>query len=74
MLTYGFDQFGAAQVVLGLLVIAASLEAFAGICLGCHAFAVLMRAGVIPARICEECNDIWARRSDRSAPVATHSA
>lgn len=74
VLTYGFDQFSAAQVVLGLLVIAAALEAFAGICLGCRVFAVLMRAGVIPARICEECNDIWARRPDRSVPVATHSA
>lgn len=73
VLTYGFGQFGAAQVVLGVLVVAASLEAFAGFCLGCQAFALLMRAGVIPARICEECNDIWARRSDRSAPVATPS-
>jgi hypothetical protein len=71
VLTYGFDQFGWAQVVLGLLVVAASLEAFAGICLGCRAFAALMRAGVIPARICEECNDIWARRPDRSLPIAS---
>lgn len=71
VLTYVFDQFGAAQVVLGLLVIAASLEAFAGICLGCRAFAVLMRVGVIPARICEECNDIWARRPDRAAPAVS---
>jgi hypothetical protein len=64
VLTYGFDAFGAAQVVLGLLVVAASLESFAGFCLGCHAFALLMRAGVIPASVCEECNDIWARRDD----------
>lgn len=60
-LTYGADRFDLAQVVLGLLVVAASREAFAGVCLGCHAFALLMRAGVIPARICEECNDIWSR-------------
>lgn len=71
VLTYGFDRFGAAQVVLGLLVIAASLEAFAGLCLGCRAFALLMRAGVIPAQICEECNNIWERRADRSIPVAS---
>ena len=35
-LTYGFDQFTAAKAVLGLIVIAASLEAFAGYCLGCE--------------------------------------
>ncbi|MDQ2649854.1 MAG: DUF4395 domain-containing protein [Actinomycetota bacterium] len=59
VLTCGFDQFGAAQVVLGLLVVAASLEAFAGVCLGCITFAFLMRRGVIPASVCESCNDIW---------------
>jgi hypothetical protein len=68
VLTYGFDAFGAAQVVLGLLVVAASLEAFAGFCLGCKAFALLMKAGLIPAEVCEECNDIWSR-PDRSLPV-----
>jgi len=73
VLTYGFDRFDLAQVVLGLLVVAASLEAFAGFCLGCQAFALLMRAGLIPARVCEECNDIWARGSERTAPVATSS-
>lgn len=68
-LTYGFGSFGAAQVVLGVLVVAASLEAFAGHCLGCQAFALLMRAGVIPERICEECADVWARR-DRVGTLA----
>jgi hypothetical protein len=66
-LTYGADRFDLAQVVLGLLVVAASLEAFAGVCLGCRMFAVLMRAGVIPERVCEECNDISSRRE----PLAT---
>lgn len=70
VLTYGFDRFDLAQVVLGLLVVAASLEAFLGLCLGCKAFALLMRAGVVPAKVCEECNDIWARGRDRSAPLA----
>lgn len=63
VLTYGFDAFGAAQVVLGVLVVAASLEAFAGFCLGCRIFALLMRTGVIPDSVCEECNDIWRRSS-----------
>lgn len=61
LLTYGYDRFDAAQVVLGLLLVAASLEAFIGLCLGCKAFALLMRVGVIPESVCESCNDIWGR-------------
>jgi hypothetical protein len=47
----------------GLLAItaAASLEAGLGLCLGCQAFRVLMRAGVIPDSACESCADIWSR-------------
>ena len=60
VLTYGFDEFGAAKVVLGLLVVAAFLESALGLCLGCKAFAVLMRVGVIPEEVCERCNNIWA--------------
>jgi hypothetical protein len=48
-------------VVLAALVVAASLEAFVGLCLGCKAFAVLMRVGVIPREVCESCDDIWGR-------------
>jgi hypothetical protein len=51
----------AAQIVLGLLIVAASLEAFAGYCLGCKSFALLMRLGVIPESVCEECNNIDLR-------------
>jgi len=71
VLTYGFDAFGAAQVVLGVLVVAASLEAFAGFCLGCWMFALLIRARVLPERVCEECNDIWARLEARSSAAAS---
>jgi hypothetical protein len=69
VLTYAFDAFGAAQWVLALLVVAASLEAFAGLCLGCQAFALLMRAGVIPPEVCEACDDIWSRTADRRTEV-----
>jgi hypothetical protein len=51
----------AAQVVLGLLLVAASLEAFAGYCLGCKTFALLMRVGLIPESVCEECNNVGLR-------------
>lgn len=60
VLTYGFDQFGAAQVLLALLVVPAALEAFAGWCLGCAIFAQLMRTGIIPASVCTQCDDIWS--------------
>ncbi len=45
----------ATWVLLGMLTAAAVLESAAGICLGCIAFAALMRAGVIPESVCEEC-------------------
>jgi hypothetical protein len=62
VLALGFGLVGAAYVVLGLLVVAASLEAFVGLCLGCKIFALLMRTGIIPEEICEECNDLWGRQ------------
>jgi Domain of unknown function (DUF4395) len=52
--------WGAAQIVLALLAVAAFLESALGLCLGCKAFAVLMRVGVIPPEVCERCNNIWA--------------
>jgi hypothetical protein len=61
VLLFGFDQVGAAKVVLSLLIVAALLESAFGICLGCKVFAILMRAGIIPASVCEECSDIWSR-------------
>jgi hypothetical protein len=61
VLALGFGQVGAAYVVLGFLTVAATLESVFGYCLGCKIFAVLMRVGVIPDAVCEECNDIWAR-------------
>lgn len=45
----------AGWTLIVLLVVAASLEAFIGLCLGCAIFGVLQRRGIIPAGICEEC-------------------
>ena len=59
VLGFGFDAWGAAKVVLALLVVAATLESVFALCLGCKAFAVLMRVGLIPEDVCEECNNIW---------------
>jgi Domain of unknown function (DUF4395) len=52
--------WGAAQIVLGLLSVAALLESAFGLCLGCKAFAVLMRFGIVPEAVCERCNNIWS--------------
>ncbi len=55
VLALGFGATGAAYAVLGALITAATLEAAFGLCLGCKAFAVLMRLGVVPAEVCERC-------------------
>jgi uncharacterized protein DUF4395 len=58
VLALGFGLTTAAYVLLGLLIVAATLESVFGLCLGCRAFAVLMRVGLIPAEVCERCNNI----------------
>jgi hypothetical protein len=58
ILAFGFSQWVTAQFVLGLLAGAAFLEAAFGLCLGCKAFAMLMRIGAIPPEVCERCNDV----------------
>ena len=55
------DLDTASRVVIAMLAGAASLEAFVGFCLGCAIFSRLMRWGVIPQSVCEDCNDISAR-------------
>jgi hypothetical protein len=55
--------WGAAQIVLAFLVVAAVLESVFGLCLGCKAFAILMRVGIVPEEVCERCNNIWGSSS-----------
>lgn len=42
-------------VLLAALVLAATLESVFALCLGCKAFALLMRLGVVPQSVCERC-------------------
>jgi Domain of unknown function (DUF4395) len=51
----------AADVVLGLIVVAAALESVLGLCLGCRVFALLMTLGLVPDEVCAECADISSR-------------
>jgi len=58
VLALGFSRHLAAYVVLGLIIVAATLESVFAYCLGCKIFGLLMRAGVVPERICVDCVDV----------------
>jgi hypothetical protein len=58
ILALGFGLHSEAYAVLGLLIVAATLESVFAICLGCMTFNLLMRAGLIPPEVCERCNNI----------------
>ena len=60
---FGFGAIGVAQILLGMIVVAATLESVFAFCLGCQAFALLMRAGVIPPEVCEACSDLSLRHA-----------
>jgi hypothetical protein len=62
VLALGFAEHTAAYVVLALLIVAATLESVFGICLGCRLFTLLMRAGLIPAEVCERCANLAVGR------------
>ena len=61
VLAVGMHQRGPGYVVLGLLIVAATLESVFAYCIGCKLFALLMRAGIIPEDVCERCLDLSAR-------------
>ena len=48
-----------ANVLVAAILVAASLEAFAGFCLGCWLFRILMTIGVVPEETCEACRNLW---------------
>lgn len=52
------DYVVAAKWVIAALLLAAALEAFLAICLGCIVFGWLMRLGLVPDEVCEECNSL----------------
>jgi Domain of unknown function (DUF4395) len=63
-----------ARVVAALIVGAAALESLVGFCVGCAIFGVLMRRGVIPASVCQACNDISLRVRQRGPSTLTQPA
>ena len=45
----------AAGAVLAVLAVFAALESFLGFCAGCFVFNYMMRWGLVPKSVCEEC-------------------
>jgi hypothetical protein len=60
---FGFGSATVANVLVAMILVAASLEAFVGFCLGCTIFRGLMRLGVIPESACEACNNLQLRHT-----------
>ncbi len=48
-------------MLVGFVLVAATLESVFGYCLGCKVFAILMRLGVIPESACAACGDVSRR-------------
>ncbi|MEO6123964.1 MAG: DUF4395 domain-containing protein [Ilumatobacteraceae bacterium] len=64
------DAQAVSIVLIAGITIAATLESVFGLCLGCVIFNRLMAWNVIPADVCEACNDIslrWPKPVDRVA-------
>jgi hypothetical protein len=60
----------ASWVLVAMITVAAVLESVFAICLGCLIFGQLQRVGVIPASVCEACNDIRLRSGRAAAGAA----
>jgi Domain of unknown function (DUF4395) len=61
VLWYGFGEHAAAWGLVGAIALAAFLESVFAVCIGCTAFGLLMRAGVIPDQVCAACADLSLR-------------
>jgi Domain of unknown function (DUF4395) len=58
LLYYAAGAHTAAFVLIGVLAVFASLEAAVGLCVGCQAFYLGMRLGLVPPHVCEDCNRV----------------
>lgn len=64
---YGLGAPGLALGLVAVLLVFATLESIVGLCAGCWLFGLLMRAGVIPADVCEECSRVSRRYAEARA-------
>jgi hypothetical protein len=63
VLWFAAGQHTVALVLAGVIAVFASLEAAFGLCIGCKAFYLGMRLGVVPPAVCEDCNRTLAQQS-----------
>ena len=52
------DQGSIARMLYLVLALFAALESIISFCAGCWAFGLLMKAGLIPEKVCIECNNL----------------
>jgi hypothetical protein len=57
----------AADVVLAMMVVFATLESVFALCVGCKIFGLLMTLGLVPERTCAACSDLSLRQAPASA-------
>ena len=55
LLWYAAGQHTAALALVGVIALFASLESGFGLCVGCMAFYLGMRLGIVPPSVCEDC-------------------
>lgn len=55
LLWYVGGAHTAASALVGVIAVFASFESGLGLCVGCKAFFLGMRLGLVPPQICEEC-------------------
>jgi hypothetical protein len=52
---FGAGEHIAALALVGVIAVFATLEAAFGLCVGCRAFYLGMRLGLVPPHVCEDC-------------------
>jgi hypothetical protein len=63
LLWYAAGQHTAALALAGTIAVFASLESAFGLCVGCRAFYLGMRVGLVPPHVCEDCARVLAAGS-----------
>ena len=58
LLYYAAGEHTAAFALVGVIAVFASLESAFGLCIGCRAFYLGMRLGLVPPSVCEDCNRV----------------
>jgi len=56
-------------ILVGMIAVFATAESAAGFCVGCLIFGQLQARGIIPASVCEACDDVRSRGSVSTVPA-----